>query len=198
MKAMISDAVLAIPPAVAALALAHLLGAATPARPAARLRPLRPRPPGLAPPPAGPALGGAPADPRTRPLGQRRLAGSFYGRHLGSLEPAGPAPAVWRNARLRVPVHPPPPRAPIPGAEAQPRSALLLDRLAAGGGQLAAFGPSPLPSPPQPYPLTIAWLLGYLVKAEQKKAFVCPERTPTANAALGPLNPKDLVPRSFE
>ena len=49
-------------------------------------------------------------------------------------------------------------------------------------------------SPPRPYPLAIAWRSEYLVKAEQekkkKKAFVCPERTRPANAALGPLNSK--------
>lgn len=148
MKAIISDAVLAMPPAVAALALAHLLGAATPASPAARLRPLRPRPPRPAPPPAGPALGGARADPRTRPLGQRRLAGSFYGRHLGSLEPAGPAPAIWRNARLRVPV------APLPPAPPSPRHS--RDRLSCWTDWQPdvdnLLGSGPLPSPPLPSP----------------------------------------------
>ena len=182
-----------MPPAVAAFALAHLLGAATPASPAARLRPLRPAHPVLPRPPAGPALGGARADPRTRPLGQRGLAGSFYGRHLGSLEPTGPAPAVWRNARLRVPV------APLPPASASPGPRHSRDRLSCWTDWQPDVDSllRSAPSPPQPHPLAIAWLLGYLVKAEQKKPFVCPERTPTANAALGPLNSKGLVPRSF-
>lgn len=112
MKAMISDAVLAIPPAVAALALAHLLGAATPARPAARLRPLRPRPPGLAPPPAGPALGGAPADPPDAPSGAEKARGELL------RSPPGFSRASWPGAsglEERTPARPcAPPATPRP------------------------------------------------------------------------------------
>lgn len=143
--------------------------------PAAPLRP-RPRP---VPPDRQSVPGRGP--PEHAPLGQRRLAGAVT-----------VAASVLSTQLVRRPRS--------GGLRARALPAPASRGPSARGGWLSCrtdWQPDmdnllrpPTPTPPQPYPWHIAWLPLDLVKAEQKKPFVCPGRTRPGNAALALLNSK--------